>query len=504
MEKKEENIRVRIAPSPTGPLHLGTVRTALFNWLFARQHNGSFILRIDDTDQERSSPEWEKDILEGLLWLGLNWDEGPILPEHLQENFKDQKSLNLQEGYIGNFGPYHQSQRIPIYQKYLKKLVEEKKAYLCFCRPEELEKEREIMIASGQAPKYSGRCRSLSEEEVKEKLNRKEKYVIRLKTPEKTIFIDDLIKGKISFNLSLIGDFIIAKDFSSPLYNFASVVDDYEMKISHVIRGDDHLSNTPKQIVIAEALNFPRPKYAHIPLLLNPDRTKLSKRKQSITLRDYKEKGYLPEALLNFLVLLGWHPEEEEEFLSLEEMIEKFSLKRIQKSPAIFLSKKLDWLNAKHIRNLSLEKLKKFAKPFLQKEFKEIDDNYLEKVLPLVKDRLKRLDQLPELTKFFFKKPVYSKNLLPWQKEPFSQTKNNLKKIKKLLEEIEDKDWQENVLEKELFSLADKVGKGEIFWPLRVALSGEKASPPPIELMLALGKKETIERIKKAIDKLEK
>ncbi len=506
MEENKEEIRVRIAPSPTGPFHLGTARTALFNWLFAKHTGGKLILRIDDTDKERNNIKWEKEILEGLNWLGLNWDEGPILDQ--EDNFRtdNQKSLTLKEGYLGDYGPYHQSKRNHIYKKYLEFLLKTGRAYRCFCKPEELKAEKEAMIAAGQTPKYSGRCRLLSREQIENNLRKNLPYVIRIKTPEKQISFVDFIRGKIIFDMSLIGDFIISKGLDRPLYNFTSAIDDYEMKISHIIRGEDHISNTPKQIIIQEALGFPKVKYAHIPLILSPEKKKLSKREGALSIKELKEKGYLPQAILNFLSLLGWHPDEDKEFIPLEEIIKEFSLEKIQKSPAIFLPEKLNWLNSKYIKQTDLETLVELAKGYLKipkhSEIKvEINNDYIKEVLNLYKERLITISEISEISDFFFRRINYSKELLFWKKATKEETINSLKQIRnKLSTEL---DWNKENINKILLEIADKVGdRGIVFWPLRVALSGKKASPPPTEIAEILGKQETLERISKAIEKL--
>ena len=329
--------RVRIAPSPTGWLHIGTARTALFNFLFARKNGGKFILRIEDTDKERSKKEYEENILEGLKWLNLYWDEGPDIG--------------------GPYGPYRQSERIEIYKEYLLKLLKEEKAYYCFCSPEEIEAQKKDMALRGLTPIYSGKCRNLSKREAEEKIKRGENYVIRIKMPQKKIKFKDLIRGEIEFDLSLIGDIVIAKSLEEPLYNFTVVVDDYLMKITHVIRGDDHISNTPKQLVLQEMLGFERPFYAHLPMILGPDRSKLSKRHGEMALTEYKKLGYLKEAMINFLALLGWHPSSDEEIFSLEELIERFSLERVQKSGAVFNHLKLDWFNSFYLKKIPFEEL---------------------------------------------------------------------------------------------------------------------------------------------------
>jgi len=392
-KNNKQEIRVRLAPSPTGPLHLGTARTALFNYLFAKKYQGKFILRIEDTDKERSKPEFEKNILESLLWLGLKWDEGPTgvvsgsqqpalsklasssqqpalsklasssqQPALLRKEGIDSQSPVPDSRYLGNYGPYRQSERGEIYASYIKKLLQSGQAFWCYHTKEELKKEKEEQMKRKEPPRHicnHKNCRIKRD---------KSKGIIRFSSPAKKIIINDLIRGKVEFDTSLLGDFSIARDEKTPLYNLAVVIDDYKMKISHIIRGEDHLPNTPKQILLQEALGLPSVQYAHLPLILGPDKSKLSKRHGAVSLTWYKEEGYLPEAMINFLALLGWHPlDDQKEIFSLEEAIQEFSLERVQKSPAIFNLEKLDWLNGWYIRHLPLEELTKRCLPYLEK-----------------------------------------------------------------------------------------------------------------------------------------
>ena len=391
-------VRVRFAPSPTGPLHIGGARTTLFNWIFAKKYNGRFILRIEDTDVERSKKEYEEEILNGLKWLGLDWDEGPDIG--------------------GEFGPYRQSEKIDIYEKYLKKLIDEEKAYYCFCSKEELEADRQAMLSQGLAPKYSGRCRNLSKEESFRKIEKGESFVIRFKIPAQELEFNDLIRGKIRFNSGLFGDIIVAKGLREPLYNFAVAIDDYEMQISHVIRGEDHLSNTPKQMLMREALGFEHPKYAHLPLILAPDRSKLSKRYLETSLSDYKRQGYLPEAINNFLALLGWHPENDREIFSQEEIIKEFDLKRVQKAGAVFNIEKLEWLNAQYIKKTDSKELVKKLTDFIPSEWQK-DKAFISKMIEAEKERIKKLTDFKELAGFFFELPEYDGELFKWQEQTF-------------------------------------------------------------------------------------
>ncbi len=326
-------VRTRFAPSPTGFLHIGSARTTLFNYLFAKKNHGSFILRIEDTDVERSKPEYERDIMDSLRWLGIEWDEGPDIG--------------------GDYESYRQSQRGEIYRKYLEKLLAEDRAYYCFCSEEELEAQRQYQMSIGETPRYSGKCAQLSPKEVKKYLSEGKTHIIRFKVPAKKVKFNDLVRGELEFDAGLIGDFAIAKNLEIPLYNFAVVVDDFEMKISHVIRGEDHLSNTPKQILLQETLALPTPKYAHLPLILGPDRSKLSKRHEAVAISEYQRQGYLPETLINFMAFLGWNPGEEREIYSLPSLIKEFSLERVQKGGAVFNINRLDFLNGFYIRQRS-------------------------------------------------------------------------------------------------------------------------------------------------------
>jgi len=518
LELKMARPRVRIAPSPTGPLHIGTARTALFNYLFAKKNNGVFILRIEDTDLERSKKEWEEDIIEGLRWLGLMWDEGPA-PDG--------------EGYIGNYGPYRQSERKDIYKKYIQKLLDEGKAYYCFCSPEELEAKRQYFMSIGQPPRYNGKCRNLSEKQVKEYLQAKKPYIIRFKNPNKKVVFDDLIHGRIESDSSEFGDIVIAKDQTTPLYNLAAVIDDFEMKITHVIRGEDHIPNTPKQILLYEALGLKPPKFAHLPLILGPDRSKLSKRHGAVALREYKKEGFLPEALINFMAFLGWNPGKEREIYSLNSLIKEFSLDRCQKSPAVFNKRKLIWFNGFYIRQKNIDRLTELCLPylieaelikpkiesekyppvfgaeaikqsFIIKETGEIIElDTIKKIISIYQERLKVLSEIPELVDFFFKKELnYKKELLKWKNANEKNVLEALEKAEEILQQIEEKDWNVNNLKEVLVKEAERfseVGdRGYFLWPIRVALTGKKASAPPFEIAEILGKEKTLERIRKA------
>lgn len=482
-EKTEKQpIRVRIAPSPTGHLHLGTVRTALYNYLFAKKEGGAFIVRTEDTDPGRSLAIYEDEILSGLKSLGFVWDEGPDIG--------------------GPYGPYRQTERVEIYKKYLEKLLEEKKAYHCFCSKDDLASQRDAMLAQGIAPKYNGTCKSLSTEEVARRIKEGAHSVIRLAVPlDVDVVFHDMIRGSISINTNTIGDFVIARDVQSPLYNFAVVVDDYEMRISHVIRGEEHTTNTPKQILIQRVLGIPEVEYAHLPLILNADRKKLSKRSLETSFVEYLNDGYLPEALLNFLVLLGWAPDDNTELMTISDMIERFSIKRVQKAGAIFNMDKLDWFNTQYIKELPLANLIEKLKRFVPEEWVS-QTHLMEHAVQLERERIKKLSDFKNLAHFFFALEEYDPSLLMWQKTPLATSSVHLSHVRELLSNESDIDFTAVHLEEILMPFAEKTGKGEVLWPLRVALCGERNSPGPFDILEALGKGESLRRIDIAIAKI--
>ncbi len=377
-----EKVRVRFAPSPTGFLHVGNVRTALFNFLFARNRGGKFILRIEDTDLERSKKEYEDALVRDMEWLGLNWDEGYIVG--------------------GKFGPYRQTERLNLYKKYALKLIEEGKAYYCFCKKEELEAERERQKKLGQIPKYSGRCRNIPLEDAKKRVEAGEEAVIRLKVPENhKIIFEDAVFGHQEIDSSQIDDRVLLRPDGTPTYNFACVIDDFEMKISHILRGEQHLSNTPLQALIYEMLGLKPPIFAHLSTINGPDGKKLSKRHGATSIVEFREKGYLPEALVNYLSLLGWSPPDEKEIMNLEEIISKFSLDRVSKSPAIFDIKKLNWVNREHLKKADVDRLVELIIPYFIEEgiFDRVDED-IKKFLKLILDGfLTHIDYLSQLTR---------------------------------------------------------------------------------------------------------
>lgn len=489
MTTAQGTVRVRMAPSPTGHWHLGGVRTALFNWLYARQHGGLFLLRIEDTDKARSMREYEIEIIETLKWLNLDWDEGP---DWRNENGKWISSSR------GECGPYRQSERTEIYRSYLEKLIKENKAYYCYCTREDLEAERQSMLAAGLASKYGGQCREITKPPAN-----KESRVIRFRTPETKVEFNDLIRGSVSFDASLFGDIVIAKNLDSPLYNFAAVVDDELMRISHVLRGEEHISNTSKQILFQHALGFKEPIYGHLPLILAGDRSKLAKRYAEASILKYRQEGYLPEAIINFLGLLGWHPKGDREILTLDELVNEFTLKRIQKAGAIFNSEKLDWLNGQYIKRLTVVELIERLKPFLEEKNIVAPKEFLKKVAEAERDRMKTLQDFFILTDFFFKLPDYDANLLIWKTEPVSIIKIVLRKAFKIIKNIEVGEFERQKLFVSLDNLVNEYGRGAVFWPLRIAVSGKLASPDPLVIMEILGKDETERRIGIATSKIE-
>ena len=514
----DQGIRVRFAPSPTGYFHIGSARVALFNYLFAKKNKGTFVLRIEDTDKERSTKEYEKDIMENLEWIGVNWDEGAV-----------------PNGDKGDAGPYRQSERGEIYKKYLQRLLDEGKAYYCFCEKEKLEEMRREQRERKEPPRYDGDCFSLDDKEKEKLIEEGKDFTIRLKIPEsKTVEFHDKIRGKVSFNTDdMGGDFVIAKKDMSPLYNFACVVDDHEMKATHVIRGEDHVSNTPKQILIQEALGFFVPEFAHLPLILGPDKSKLSKRHGTVSLSSYREKGYLPEALVNFIALLGWHPGTEEEILTLEKIIEEFELEDCQKSGAIFDTKKLDHINGHYIRKRNPEDLAAMCIPYLvEKGFLEVsfeEDQYppayggkeprasyfaplrkkemsfeeIKEIVSLYQERMKVLSEAGELMDYLFGEiPSYEKELLFFKDATKEELIESLDNISKVLSNI--KEWSREVIEEEMVKVANEArNRGVVLWPTRVALSGKKASAPPFDIAHVLGREETLKRIEKAKEKLQ-
>lgn len=483
------SVRVRFAPSPTGYLHVGGLRTALYNYLFARKRNGVFVFRIEDTDRNRLVED-AKEKLPETVSIFFDWDEG----------IKKVKNAVEQ-------GPYVQSERLEIYAKYAEELIGKGKAYRCFCSAERLEAVRKEQEARKEPTRYDGKCQELSKEEVVERLKENMPHVIRLRVEGAgEITFDDIVRGKVSFSRKTIDDQVLVKSDGFPTYHLANVVDDHLMGITHVIRGEEWLPSTPKHVLLYEAFGWDVPQFAHLPLLLNPDRSKLSKRQGDVAVEDYLAKGYLPEALLNFVALLGWNPGEgkTQEIFSLDELVEAFDLAHVHKGGAIFDVKKLDWLNAQYIKKLSLDDLVAKAEPFLLKKpwFENVvpekrTPEFLRRAFLIEQDRLQKLSDVGESVKFFFFEPAVDPALLPWKQNTPEETRESLKKMRDTMQILSENEWTRERLGSMLLEAAGE-RKGDFLWPLRVALSGEKQSPPPFEIAWVIGKTATLRRIEAA------
>jgi glutamyl-tRNA synthetase len=483
MENNNKNIRLRFAPSPTGFLHLGNLRGALFAYLLARNLNGKYILRIEDTDQKREVGGAVESLIDILSWTGIKFDEGPHIG--------------------GNFGPYIQTERLDIYQKLIKELIDNDKAYYCFCTAERLTEMREAQQAAKLAPRYDRCCRDLSPEEVNAKIEAGEKYVIRQKLPlEGEIIVHDELRGDVKFNITDLEDHVLIKSDGIPTYQLANIVDDHLMEISHVTRGEEWLPSFPKNILLYQAFGWIPPKFIHLPLILNKTGGKLSKRQGDVFAEDYREHGYLKEAIVNFCALLGWHSKDDQEIYTLDELEKVFSLEGLGSSPAVFDIEKLDYFNGYYIRQKTASELIPLIKSYIEKSYGPQSDDTLEKVMALSQERLKKLEDVVEFNKFIFADKLdYEPALLIWKTLSATDIKNNLLEIKTKLEEIEVEKWQKEYLEGFIIAyIKDNEKKvGDYLWPLRVALTGEKNSPGPFEVAWALGKEKSLKRIDAAI-----
>jgi glutamyl-tRNA synthetase len=520
-------IRVRFAPSPTGFLHIGSLRTALYNYLFAKKNKGNFILRIEDTDKTRYVERGIENIIKTLTSCGLFYDEGPYLANpQLLDNYSPANSkLEISKSSIwekGKYGPYIQSKRLNIYKEYAEELVKKKKAYYCFCSPQRLESLRQEQIAKNKPPMYDGHCRNIK---ITPSKIRKTPYVIRLKVPRQGITkFQDIIHGEIIFKNKFIDDQILLKSDGYPTYHLANVVDDHLMKITHVIRGEEWLPSTPKHILLYKAFGWQPPKFAHLPLLLNADHSKLSKRQGDVAVEDYLKKGYLPEALINFVALLGWNPKSDKELYTVEELINEFELNKINKTGTIVNFEKLDWMNGYYIRKKPIDELVRLCLPYLKeagliekvssddKKFiivqtkEEIDFEWLKKIIALEQERMKKLSEIPSLTEFFFvNQPVYEPEILKWKKMAGPDILRRLENLIALLKNIPEP-WEAATLEKNIKQLIEKekLGIGETLWPMRVALSGRQISPPPFDIAAILGKEKTLKRLAFALEMAKK
>jgi len=463
-------VRTRFAPSPTGDLHIGGARTALFNWLLARHNQGVLILRIEDTDVARSTQESIQVILDAMIWLGMDWDEGPL----------------------------YQSQRIPLYKEVAERLLKEGKAYRCYCTPEELEVKREAALRAGLKPKYDRTC-------LHQGVSYPDRpYAIRFLSPDEgETVVDDLIQGRVEFDNAELDDLIILRSDGLPTYNFSVVVDDMTMEITHVIRGNDHLNNTPRQIQIYQALGYPLPKFGHVPMILGPEKKKLSKRHGAQSVMEYKKMGYLPQAVVNYLVRLGWSHGDQEEFTR-EELIEKFSLEAVGRSAAAINPGKLDWLNARYIKKIELEELVQRARPFMEaKGYLITDPDRLRKAVSSLRERVKTLVEMADLSEFYFCEEI------AYDEKAAGKFLN--KEAMPMLEQVITSLSKESILQKEnvhrlIQQLAETRGEPlvKIAQPIRVALTGKTVSPPINEVMEALGKTEVIKRLQRAIKYIER
>jgi glutamyl-tRNA synthetase len=484
-------VRVRMAPSPTGPLHIGTARTSLYNYLFARHVGGTYVLRIEDTDTARSTTEHEQDIIDNLHWLGISWDEGP-------------QAAGGED--IGPFGPYRQSQRLDLYAREAHRLLENGNAYHCWCTPEELDAVRREQESRKEAPRYNGRCLNLTDADRAQFEREGRRPAIRFRVEPETIRFDDLIRGAVEFDNALLGDFVIVRADGAPLYHFVVVVDDEAMQISHVIRGEDHLSNTPKHIALIRALGYAEPQFAHIPLILNADRSKMSKRKSQTAITAYREQGYLPEAMVNFLAFLGWSPGTEEEIFTLDGLAERFELGTVHKAGAVFTQARLDYLNGVYIRSLADEQLALRLRPFLPDG---LDDASVLRVVPLIKERLVRLSDATELVAFLVETDeqvgaLYDADALLPKNRPVAETAAAVAAARDALEGLTDADFSADVLETRCRQAAEEMGwkAGDFFRPLRVAVTGRSVSPPLFGSMELLGRERVLARLDGALGKL--
>ena len=476
----ETMVRVRFAPSPTGYPHLGNIRTALFNWLFARHNNGSFILRIEDTDVARRVEGAVDTILDSLRWLGLDWDEGP----------------------------YFQSERLEMYREAADQLVREELAYLCYCSPQRLEAMRQEQTKRKQPPGYDRRCRHLTREQKAGLEASGAPPVVRFKSPlEGQTSFHDLIRGEIVFENSTLDDFVLLKSDGYPTYHLANIVDDHSMAISHILRADEWLSSTPRHVLLYQALGWQPPQFAHLPMILGTDRSKLSKRHGATSISEYRDQGYLPEAMINFLALLGWSLDDKTELLSREEIVKHFSLERVSKTAAVFNRDKLDWMSGVYLRNLSLEDYSERAISFLERDLpseveRPLDTDYIRQIMPLIQERAKTLAEVPQLSEFFFvDKLEYDAGLLLGKLES-GQVVKILQAAITRVEKLGN--WDAASLEAVLRPMAEELGlkTGVFFGLLRVATTGRTAAPPLFQTMEVLGKERCLKRLKTALDKL--
>jgi glutamyl-tRNA synthetase len=473
-----EKVRVRFAPSPTGYLHVGGARTALFNWLYAKKTKGVFVLRIEDTDVERSTQEAVEGLLRDMKWLGLTWDEGP--------------------GVDGECCPYFQSLRQKIYRDYAEKLLESGAAYPCFCKPEELEARKKKAEEEHRSLHYDGTCRNLSKEEVQKRIEAGEPYALRVKVPEKDYVLNDLVRGRVEWKAGTLGDFIIMRSSGMPVYNFCVVVDDAQMKITHVVRAEEHLTNTHRQLILYEALGLKPPVFAHASLILGEDKSKLSKRHGATSVGQYAQDGFLPEAMINFLALLGWNEGNDREIYSVEELIENFSLERISKSPGVFDKNKLVWVNGQHLRALPVEKLARLVEPILKKELPDEtrlnDPAIFEKLVSLIQIKMNVLNDAIEVAR----EVLYYSPSKDEEELAMISTDKSKDLFAALADEFTKCEWVRegyNAAIKAAGKIAGAKGK-ELFMPIRIKITGTGHGPDLVGILDVLGREEAINRLK--------
>ncbi len=493
------NPRVRIAPSPTGPLHIGTARTALFNYLYARHHDGTFVLRLEDTDVARSTVAFEADIIEQLHWLGITWDEGP------DAGGGDDR---------GPYGPYRQMERLERYAAAAARLLAADEAYPCYCAPEELEADRKAQEAAHEAPRYVGRCAHLTSGERAAREAAGRRGALRFRVPAGKVAWNDLVRGEVEIDTDNIGgDFVIVRSDGTPLYHFVVVVDDAAMEMTHIIRGEDHISNTPKHILLFRALGHAVPAFAHLPLILNPDRTKMSKRKTQTAIADYRAQGFIPEALVNFLALLGWSTGTEEEILTLDHLAGRFDLEHVQKGGAVFDRERLEWLNGQWIRRLEAEDLIERLEPFLETERDagRIDrvptPEELRPLVPIIQERLPTLAAIGDLVGFLWVDDVtVDPAILVPKRWDRVTTLIALRAARETISgSVGAVTFEADELEPPLRALAEERGwkAGDLFMAIRVAATGRTATPPLFDSLVALGRERTLARLDRAIETLE-
>ncbi len=484
-----KDVRVRFAPSPTGYLHIGGLRTALYNYLFARRKNGQLILRIEDTDQTRLVEGAIENLIESLSWAGVKYDEGVFI----------EKGQVVQRG---DYGPYIQSERLDLYKKYVDEIIESGHAYYCFCSKERLDTVRDEQKIKGLVPKYDGFCRSLTLDEAKERVANGEDYVVRLKLPKNyDVHFTDLVRGDIVINTDDMDDQVLLKSDGFPTYHMAVVVDDHLMKISHIVRGEEWLPSTPKHIYLYEVFGWDKPVYVHLPTVLNKDRKKLSKRHGDVSVDDFREKGYLPEGLVNYLALVGWSPEDNEEILSMDELVEKFSFERVSKTGGIFDKDKLDWVNGHYIRDNSIERITDLAIPYLidakliDQEFASNKREWLDHLVDMVREGVSYMQEIVEKVEFMFDNEVKVENAEAEEFLKGQATKEILEAMRKILDNVDEVDEELSATMMKQIQKATGVKGKNLFMPTRVALTGSLHGPEFSKVIYLLGKQNILERI---------